>query len=316
MLECEVAIVGGGPAGLTAAMYLSRAATNVKLFRTISPPSQIIMTPLLENYPGISKVDGFGFIETMTGQAAKFGAEIVEKNVVKLQRQETRFVLTLEDDEIAASDAVIIASGNRAKMLDIPGEREFVGHGVSYCATCDGALFRGKDVVVTGGGDTAAEDGYFLSRLAKKVYLVHRRHKMRANQTLADRFLTQKNVEAVWESTIVSINGGKLVESVTVKHVHTGMTREIKVNGVFVFVGGEPNTKMVKGLVDMDEDGYILTDERMRTNVPGFFAAGDCRHKDWRQVITACADGAEAAYSAQKFIETLHGRAYPGRSGS
>jgi len=313
MPQHDVVIIGGGPAGLTAAMYLCRAAVGATVYRTPSPPSQIILTTMLENYPGIDSIDGFSFVEALSAQARKFGADIVEKAVAGVQKAENGFIVSLEDGEAVSARAVIVASGSRPRTLGVPGEKEFTGRGVSYCGTCDGVFFRGKNVLVVGGGDTAADDGILLSRLASHVYLVHRRDRMRADPSLARKFLSAKNVEPLWEHAVEAVRGGDAVSSVAVKNLKTGDTRDIAVDGVFVFAGGEPNTDMIKHLVETDEAGYVVTDQRMASSQRGVFAAGDCRKKAWRQVVTACGDGAEAAYSVQRYIEALEGRSYPGR---
>ncbi|MBN1809593.1 MAG: thioredoxin-disulfide reductase [Planctomycetes bacterium] len=313
MSSTDVAVVGGGPAGLSAAIYLARAAIGVTVFRAVSPPSQIIYATMLENYPGIDAVDGFTFVENLANQARKFGAEVTDTAVTLVEKNDSGFTVTLEGAPPVKAKAVVLATGNRSRTLDVPGEAELTGKGVSYCGTCDGALFRGRNVAVVGGGNTAAEDGAFLSRIVKSVTLVHRRDRMRAEPALAERFLSQPNVTPLWNTVVEKINGSKSVESMTVHNVDTGETSDVAVEGVFVFVGGIPNTSMVKGLVRMDEGGYIVTDEVMGTDVPGLYAAGDCRSKEWRQVVTAAGEGAQAAYSAQKYVEALEGRAYPGR---
>ena len=289
--ERSVLIVGGGPAGCTASIYLTRAAIHNKILRTVAHPSQISYSEQLDNYPGVKSVNGFEFIQGLEDQVAGLGGEIVEAQVTGARREGHDFVVETGEGENHKACGLIAATGARSRMLGVPGEEEFRGKGVSYCGTCDGAFFKGKTVVVVGGGDTAAEDGHLLSRLAEKVYLVHRRDRMRAQAHFAQRVLSRPNVEPVWDTVLERIVGEETVRAVRTRNVATGEEREIKTDGVFIFVGGIPNTEMLAGLAPMDEEGYILTDENMCTEIEGLFAAGDCRHKRYRQVVTAWGDG-------------------------
>lgn len=306
-------IIGGGPAGCTAAIYLARAAIKCRILRTVSSPSQISYTEELDNYPGLEHVNGFDFVQRLETQVRDLGGEIDEAQVTNVSKGGEGFRVETAEGKSHTAAAVIMATGSRPRILGIPGEEKYRAKGVSYCGTCDGAFFKGKTVVVVGAGDTAAEDGYLLSRLAAKVYLVHRRDRMRAQAAFAERFLSQPNVEPVWNSVPVEITGESTVAGLRVRDVRSGEERLIRTDGVFIFVGGIPNTEMSRGLAPMDEQGYVVTDEEMRTEVPGLFAAGDCRKKTFRQVVTAAADGAIAAFSAQRYIETLEGCVYPGK---
>lgn len=311
--ERSVLIAGGGPAGCTAAIYLARAAIHNTVVRTVAQPSQISYSEQLENYPGVKSVNGFEFIQALEDQVAGLGGRMVEGQVTGVHREGHDFVAETGEGKTYKACGMIVATGSRSRMLGVPGEKEFRGRGVSYCGTCDGAFFKGKKVVVVGGGDTAAEDGHLLSRLAEKVYLVHRRDRMRAQAHFAQRLLARPNVAPVWNSVVREIEGSETVQSVLVRDVKSGEEKRIETDGVFIFIGGIPNTEVFADLAPMDREGYILTDENMCTETPGFFAAGDCRHKHFRQVVTACADGAIAAYAAQKYIESLEGTTYPGR---
>lgn len=323
--EFTASIIGAGPAGLTAAIYLARAGIRAVAFRTWSALSQIAYTNDLGNYPGFERISGFDFLTRLEAHAKAAGGEIREAEVASVTPAVPGYALTFAEGapsphpspggrgsaEALEVAAVIVATGANPRKLDIPGEDALAGRGVSYCATCDGPFFKGRRVVVVGGGDTAAEEGFFLSRLAARVYLVHRRERLRAYAAVSERLLSQPNVEPVWKSVATAIVGEESVAGLKVRNVETGAERMIEADGVFVSVGRVPNTGMLSGLGVTDEHGYVITDEEMATRQPGLFAAGDCRRKSLRQVVTACGDGAVAAFSAQKYIEVLAGRAYP-----
>ena len=305
MEKLGIAIIGGGPAGLAAGIYASRGGANVKLFEELFPGGQIVKTHRVENYPGfIGGPDGYALAAALEKHAAEFELPVVYGSVADLKLTETEKTFTCNGEEYAA-DAVILCMGASPRKLGNPDEDRFVGAGVSYCATCDGNFYRGKDVAVVGGGDTAVADALYLSGICSKVYLIHRRDQFRAARTLADRVRAAENVELVLNSTVSALNGEDRLMSVTVEDKFTHAQRELSVSGLFVAVGILPRTELVKGQVALDEGGFIVTDRDMQTSVPGVFAAGDIRNTPLRQVVTACADGAIAATKAVEYIQTI-----------
>ncbi|MDI6735058.1 MAG: thioredoxin-disulfide reductase [bacterium] len=303
----DVLIIGGGPAGLTAGLYTARARLTTLLIESYTVPSQAVITDLIENYPGIpSGISGFELMDRFKKQAEQFGLESIAEDVTAIEKDSDGWKVAAGDTVYEAL-SIIIATGARAKELGVPGETKFRGKGVSYCAVCDGALFKDKEIVVVGGGDTAVEEALFLTKFAKKVTLIHRRDSLRATKILQERTLANEKMEFVWNSRVTEILGEGMVSGVKVVDVKTLQTSEIPYKGVFIFVGLVPNTDFLKGVVELDESGYIITDEEMRSSQQGIFACGDCRNKLLRQVITACGDGATAAFSAQKYVEELKG---------
>ncbi len=298
----EVVIIGGGPAGLAAGIYASRAAMNTALLESGILGGLVISTDSIENHPGfIYGISGPELIMQMEGQARRFGLEIVSTHVEKIKPLEKGFIIQTHDGEIAAG-AIIIATGAQPQLLGVKGEAEYTGRGVSYCATCDGVFFRGKSVAVVGGGDAAVEEAIFLTRFAEKVYIIHRRGELRATKVVQQRAFENEKIEFIWHSIVDEIHGTDTVEAVLVKDVRTGSKTKLKVDGAFIYVGHRPSSGLVKDLVRRDERGYIITDENMLTSMPGLFAAGDVRHKLLRQVVTAVADGAIAAVAAEKYL--------------
>ena len=303
-MDYDVVIIGGGPAGLTAGIYASRARLKTLLIESYSVACQAVTTDRIENYPGFPDgVNGFELIEKFKKQAEKFGAEFIVSEIKGIKENKPGWEI-LADDKSYASRAVIIASGARPKRLGIPGEDKFRGKGVSYCATCDGALFKNKEVVVAGGGDTALEEAIFLTRFAKKVTVIHRRNALRGTKILQERAFSNKKIEFVWDAVISEILGETRVSAAKVKNVKTGVEKDLSCDGVFIFVGYAPNTAFLKDLLPLDESGYIIADENCLTSKVGIFACGDCRKKLLRQVVTAAGDGATAAFACQHFLET------------
>jgi thioredoxin reductase (NADPH) len=275
--------------------------------------SQITITDLIENYPGIPDgIDGFELMQLFKKQALKFGLEIITKDVLAIKNNAAAPVIwdvTLEDDSFRTL-SIIAATGARWRNLEVPGEQEFAGRGISYCATCDGPFYRNKDVVVVGGGDTALQEALFLTHFAKKVIVIHRRDRLRAAKILQKRAFAEKKIEFVWNATLTEVTGRDFVTGIKIADVYSGKISEISAEGVFIFVGRLPHTGLFRDILRLDVGGYIITDDNMRTSAAGIFAAGDCRAKQFRQVVTAAGDGANAIYSAELYVEELKGETY------
>lgn len=300
----DVVIIGSGPAGLTAAIYAKRAELEtIVIEKEIASGGQVLNTYEVDNYPGLPGINGYDLGMKFREHADKLGAEFVTDDVVRVEKAADLFTVVCEEAGYTTR-TVIIATGASHRKLAVPGEEELTGMGVSYCATCDGAFFRNRVTAVTGGGDVAIEDAIFLSRLCKKVYLIHRRDELRGAKTLQTQLFSLENVEVVWDTVIEKINGEEQVESITIKNVKTESTEDLPVDGVFIAVGINPQSNAFDGLVDMDH-GYIKAGEDCETSVPGIFAAGDVRTKQLRQVSTAVADGANAITSVERYL-TAH----------
>lgn len=298
----DVVIVGGGPAGFTAALYTARAKLNTLLIEKAFYGGQMATTNEMENYPGFEEpIGGSELASRMANQARRFGAQIIQDEVKSLTLDKSEKVVETSNG-LHHAKTIILCMGATPKELGLEQERKLRGSGVSYCATCDGAFFKGRDVAVIGGGDTAAEDALYLSRFCNKVVLIHRRDALRAVKTLQDAVFSNPKIEIIWDSAVEDIKGEMSVEGLLIKNLKTGQTSEIPVNGVFVAIGIEPRTELVKDIVGLNDYGYIVADEKMETSVPGVYTAGDIREKPLRQVITAASDGAIAAYSAEKYI--------------
>ncbi len=297
-------IIGAGPAGLTAGMYAARARMNVLLLEKAVPGGQILVTDWIENYPGFPEgISGFDLSEKMRIQAEEMGLkiEIAEVHSLNLSKELKEIVLK---DRSIITKSLIIASGASPKNLGI-GEDKFIGKGVSFCATCDAPFFKGKTVVAIGGGDTAVQEAIFLTKFAKKVYLIHRRDELRAAKILQERAFENNKIEIVWDSVATSIEGFFGVESVKIKNIKTNEEKVLKADGCFIWVGILPNTSFLNDAVETDEFGFILADTKMQTSVPGVYAVGDVRDTPLRQITTAVGDAAIAALSAEHFIENL-----------
>ncbi len=299
----EIVIIGGGPAGLTAGIYGSRSKRDTLIIEKLLPGGQVGLTDLVENYPGFPDgIDGPDLVKRMEEQAKKFGTEILTDEIIDIS-------LTGDVKEIVGRNGVykaktvIIASGAEPRKLGVPGEKEFTGKGVSYCATCDGAFFEGQEIAVVGGGDTAVQEAIYLTQFAKKVTIIHRRDKLRASKILQERAFKNEKIEFLWDSIVTEIIGDKRVEKIKVKNVKTKEESIIEKNGIFIYIGLVPNTDYLKGKIKLSEDGYIITDENMKTDIEGVYAAGDIRKKSLRQIVTAVADGAQAAMSAVEYLE-------------
>ena len=309
----DIIIVGGGPAGLTAGIYASRARMKTLLIESFSVIGQATMTEKIENYPGIESVGGFELVNIFKKQAQNFGLECTTGTVRSIDQEKENDCLlckTETEDKTYKALSVIVASGARPKKLNVPGEKEFLGKGISYCAICDAAFFKDKEIVVVGGGDTAVEEALYLTRFASKVTLIHRRDRLRAARIPQEQISANEKVEFVWKSVVGSIEGDEKVNRVIIRDVDTAEKKEITCEGVFIFTGWHPSTDFVDGVVELGEKGNIIVDEAMKTSKNGIFACGDCTKKVLHQVVTACGDGATAAYSAQQYVEELKGIAY------
>jgi len=298
----DVIIIGGGPAGLTAGIYTQRAMLKTLLVEKAVLGGQIAVSDVIENYPGFPTISGPGLMEKFEEHARGAGLEIKMTNVLGIQDNGKEKLVKTSDGDIPAK-SIIVATGAKPKIIEVPGERELTGRGVSYCATCDGPFFKGQQVLVVGGGDTAVKEAIFLSKLAEKVSLVHRRDKLRAEKILQEKALSTPNIEILWNHILTEIKGDKGVEKVILKNVKDNSTKELGINGIFIFVGVNPTTDFVD--VEKDEYGFIKTDQNMQTSVKGIFAAGDCRDTPLKQVSTAVGDGAIAAFMAEKYIEAM-----------
>ena len=298
----DVIVIGGGPGGYTAALYAARANLSVLVLEKLTPGGQMGTTDVIDNYPGFPEgIGGFDLAMQMKQGAERFGAETKLSEVTQVElKGSPKRVVTPEGTYQAHT--VVLASGAHPRELGLPGERELRGRGVSYCATCDGMFYRGKTVAVVGGGNTAAADVLYLSRLCEKVYLIHRRDQLRASRVYLEPLKQAENVEILWDSQVTELLYGETLTGAKVRHKKTGETRELSLDGLFLAVGQLPNTQLFQGQVELDAAGYVVADETTRTNLPGVFAVGDLRQKPLRQVVTAAADGAVAAHFLEEYL--------------
>jgi len=308
----KVIIIGSGPAGLTAALYAGRANLSPVVFEGIQPGGQLTITTEVENYPGFEKgVMGPELMDIMRAQAHRFGASSLFKNITKVDFSARPFKLWA-DDELYLADAVIVSTGASAKLLDLPSEKEYMGYGVSACATCDGFFFKNQEVIVVGGGDTAIEEATFLTKFASKVSIVHRRDSLRASKIMQDKAKKNPKIAFIWDSVVEEIlgrseNGKKTVTGVRLRNVKTGSLSTVQADGVFMGIGHKPNTDLFKGQLDMDSVGYLKTQPHStKTNIPGVFAAGDVADSVYRQAVSAAGTGCMAAIDAERWLESQH----------
>jgi thioredoxin reductase (NADPH) len=299
----EVIIIGGGPAGLTAGLYTSRSRFNTLLIEIGLLGGQMTTTEVIENYPGFPQgINGDELSRLMEEQAKRFGLEVVSQEVVEVKLEGER-KLVKTDESTYLCEALIICTGTEYRKLGIPGEKEFTGKGVSYCATCDGAFFKDSQIVVVGGGDSALTEALFLTKFAKELTIIHRRDALRGTKIYQERVLSNPKIKMLWNSVVQKIKGDSIVRSIVIKNVKTGEIDEFNTEGVFLFVGVSPRTQFLKNLITSDEAGYIVTDENCETSIKGIFAAGDCRKRLLRQIATAVGDGATAAFATEKYLE-------------
>ena len=302
--DYDLIIAGGGPAGLTAGLYAARAMLRTLLLEKMAPGGQAATTFHIENYPGFAEgISGPDLAQAMENQAKKFGLAVTYGEVKKISFQEPLWEVEYEDRKLLAK-AVIAASGVDPRKLGIPGEETLRGRGVSYCATCDGPFFKDQEIGVVGGGDSAVEEALYLTRFATKIFLVHRRNALRAEKIIQERAFQNPKIEILWDTVVTKVLGDSGVEGLELQNVKTKNLRTLKVGGVFFYVGWLSNTEFLKGIVNLDEQGFVVTDDQMATSAPGVFAAGDVRKKLLRQVATAVGDGAMAAFAAGQYVES------------
>lgn len=302
--EFDYIIIGGGVAGLSSGMYASRGGLKTVILENFTVGGQLMQIADLENYPGIfPSQNGLDFIENLKNQAISFGTEIESAKVLSVDKIGKKFIVKTKDC-IYSAFCVCIATGATHRKLDVQGENELIGKGVSYCATCDGPFFRNKKIFVVGGGDSACSEAIFLTKFSNDVSIIHRRDSFRAQKSVVDKMLNL-GVKPIYNSIIKKINGTQKVESITVQNILTNEQNELSADALFVFVGILPQTDLVE-MIQKDENGYIITKENMETSIPGFFAVGDIRQKSFRQVVTAAADGAIAANSAREYLEKIN----------
>jgi len=303
----DVIVIGSGPAGFTAGLYAARANLSPLLLTGNDYGGQVSITYDIENYPGFPEsLSGPDLVEKMKAQAEKFGTRVEFDYVNEIVVDQHPFIVRTANGAEHRARSLILCTGARPRYLEVPGEKEFTGKGISYCATCDGFFFRGKDVLVVGGGDSAAEEALFLTRYASRVRILHRRDKFRASKILQDRVFANEKIEVLWNTVVTAIEGeaGK-VTAVRTQDTATGAEGRLETDGVFIFVGHIPNNELYPGKFDLDEDGHLITDRKLRTNVPGVFAAGEIQDKVFKQVATSVGQGCAAAMSATRFLEDL-----------
>jgi thioredoxin reductase (NADPH) len=304
----KVVIIGSGPAGLTAALYAARASLNPLLIEGLEAGGQLMYTTAVENFPGFPDgIQGPELMGAMRQQAERFGTRFLQGDVTQVELQKRPLTLHFADGRRVSTDSLIIATGASARWLDIGSDRKLSGHGVSTCATCDGYFFRGKPIAVVGGGDSAMEEAIYLTRHASKVTVIHRRDSLRASKIMQDKAFANPKIAFIWDTEISQVNDVERgeVNSVTLRNLKTGELSDLAVDGVFIAIGHTPNTKLFKGQIDLDENGYIRTHSGSRTNVSGVFAAGDVQDHHYRQAITAAGSGCMAAMDAERYLDGL-----------
>jgi len=302
MERYDIIIVGGGPAGLTAALYCARATLNTLVLEKKMPGGQILNTERIENCPGFDSISGLELAQRMEQHARKFGAEIKLEEVKEIHSERNAKVVKTAKGTYHAG-AVILAAGGEPRWLNVPGEKEFLGKGISYCALCDGPFFAEQTIAVVGGGDAAVQEAVYLTKFAQKVYLIHRRHSLRAKKELQEELLENAKVEVIWDTIIKRIEGKETVKRLLLRNVKTGKNSPLEVSGVFIYIGFVPNSKLLNKNLELDERGYIKTDFKMLTSAEGVFAAGDIRFQLAKQITNAMSDGTTAAIAAEAYLK-------------
>lgn len=302
----KVIIIGGGPAGLACGIFLSRDRIPVLIIEKLAPGGNMLFTERIENYPGFPEgISGFELSEKMKNQFLKFGGEIKIGEVEKVELKDNKKIIKLKNGETLETDILVIASGSSRKELGVKGEYEFKGKGVSYCAICDGAFFKDKEVAVIGGGDSALEESIYLTRFSKKVYLIHRRDRFRAKKYLQEEVKKNEKIKIILSKRVKEISGKERVEKIILEDVLNNEIIELGVDGVFISAGQKPNTEFLNGIVERDKNGFIIVNEKMETNIPGIFACGDVIKKSLYQIITAASEGMIAGFFIEKYIENF-----------
>lgn len=307
MRSVDVLIIGSGPAGLAAAIYTGRAMlSTVVCERDYMSTGQIVESDCIDNYPGLPNIEGYELGEKFKAHAQAYGTEFIEDEVIKIEKSANgSFVIKFKSDNLLSVKAIIYAAGASHRKLGIDGEFALRGAGVSYCAVCDGAFFKDKTTVVIGGGDTALSDALLLSKICKQVFVIYRGEKLRAAKSLQNKANDTVNIDIIYNAIPTSFNGDKHLSSISLKNTKTGKTAELNAEGAFIAIGSNPNSQILKGLVELDKSGYVVADETGKTSVSGIFVAGDVRTKALRQVVTAVSDGANAAISAENYINQI-----------
>jgi thioredoxin reductase (NADPH) len=306
----DLTIVGGGPGGLSAAIYAMRAAMKTALVEKSAPGGQINLSNEVENYPGIEHISGAELSMKLAEHARSYGLDEINEEVTAVEPGLDYHTVRLDNGRSLQAHAVILATGGSPRKLGIPGEEDYYGQGVSYCAVCDGFFFRGKEVIVVGGGDSACEEALYLAKLASKVYLVHRRNALRASMILQQRVKADCNIEILWNSVLTEIKAGDQgVDSVTLQDTQSGDLRDMPIDGVFIFIGFVPNNQLVPAGIRLNSEGFVITDEKCETSIPGIYAVGDLRERYARQIVLAAGDGCLAALAGAHYVETRKAKA-------
>ena len=306
MEELELAIIGGGIAGISCAMYAKRAGLNPVIFEKSALGGQLMYINRIDNYPAVTPGStGAAFLNVLSSSVKELNVEVKEENIVKIDKEEKRAIISSENREYSAK-AIVVASGASFRKLGVEGENEFAGRGVSWCAVCDGYFFKGKEVAIVGGGNTAVEDAVYLSSICSKVYLIHRRGSLRALDYLQKELFGKGNIEVIWNSIVKKISGDNFVKGIEIENVVDNKKSVLAVNALFEAVGIKPNTDICSGVIDIDDGGFIITDEYMKTSCDYIYACGDCRKRPLRQLITAASEGAIAALSAYRYLKNSY----------
>lgn len=301
----DTIIIGAGPAGLTAAIYCIRSGLSTIVFEKNIYGGQVALSNEIENYPTIKKISGYEFANNLYEQVKELGTDVVIDEITQINNIQSRIKIIETKTKKYETRSIIIASGAKRRKLNCPGEESLLGKGVSYCATCDGSFFKDKVVCIVGGGNTALEDALYLSNICKTVYIIHRRDTFRGEQFLINSALDKNNIKVIYDSSVTKINGTKKVESICIKNLQSNEITELDTNGIFIAIGLEPDTSMFKGIINMDRNNYIESNEDCLTNIKGIFVAGDCRTKSLRQIVTATADGAVSAFQVSKYLNSF-----------